>query len=400
MELTPKQQTVELIRKAERLLLLARPSSDGDALGSLVGLGMVLKKLGKEVALVSPDPVPDHLAFLPQTADVSREFAGTRDLVIAVDLTRAPVERVSYRKDPSQKTLEILLTPKSGVLAEEAVAVKQSGFRFDAVIILDTPDLEQLGGIYDEHTQLFFETPIVNIDHHPSNDYFGKVNWVDLTATATAEILVSLTESLAATPGGDARGQALATNEPLWDPDIATALLTGLLWDTQSFQSETTTPKSLTVAAQLIALGARQQEIVKSLFKTRPLSTLRLWGTVLSNLEVDRDHRFVWAAVGGSDLTKAGAQSNEIGGLMDELIKNAPGQELAVIFVEEAPDKTAVLLHALSRKVQLAELARTLGGAGGSNRTLLTLPTPLTAARDDVLSKIRTYQQTHVTTGT
>jgi len=195
MELTPKQQTIELIRKAERVLLIARPSVDGDALGSLAGLGLVLAKLGKEVALVSPDPVPGNLLFLPKIQEVKREFAGTRDLRIAIDLSKGSVEKLSYRRDPDRRTLEILVTPKTGVIPLDAVELAHSGFRFDLVIILDTPDLEQLGSIYDEHTQLFFETPIVNIDHHASNDYFGKVNWVDLTATSTAEILVSLIES-------------------------------------------------------------------------------------------------------------------------------------------------------------------------------------------------------------
>ena len=386
MELTPKQQTIELIRKAERVLLIARPSVDGDALGSLAGLGLVLAKLGKEVALVSPDPVPGNLLFLPKVQEVKREFAGTRDLRIAIDLSKGSVEKLSYRRDPDRRTLEILVTPKTGVIPLDAVELAHSGFRFDLVIILDTPDLEQLGSIYDEHTQLFFETPIVNIDHHASNDYFGKVNWVDLTATSTAEILVSLIESF-------------STGQPLWDAEIATALLTGLIWDTQSFQSETTSPKSLTVAAQLIALGARQQEIVKSLFKTRPLSTLKLWGMILASLQVDETHRFVWAQVTKEELEQAGAKSQEVGGLMDEFVRNAPGQDLAVILIEERVDKVVVLLHGLAKHMNVAELAKTLGGGGGSVRSIVTVDGPLPKAREKILDAIRAFQRTGVATG-
>src|SRR3990172_3841944 len=99
MELTPKQQTVELIRQADRLLLIARPSADGDAMGSLVGLGLALKKLGKDVAMVTTEPVPSHLAFLPGITDVSTEFSSSRDLAVSLDLAKTPVEKVSYRKD-------------------------------------------------------------------------------------------------------------------------------------------------------------------------------------------------------------------------------------------------------------------------------------------------------------
>jgi phosphoesterase RecJ-like protein len=380
MELTPKQQTIELIRQAQRLLLITRPGMDGDALGSLVGLGGVLAKLGKEVALLSPDPVPANLSFLPLLDRVQHQFTGARDLKVSLDLTKAAVEKVSYRKSEEEKTLDILITPKSGIIPEQAVSVAQSSFRFDAIVILDTPDLEQLAAMYDEHTKLFFEVPIVNIDHHAGNDYFGKINWVDLTATSTAEILVSLTEAL----GG---GQSL------WDADVATALLAGLIWDTQSFQSENTTPKSLTVAAQLIALGARQQDIVRSLFKTKPLSTLRLWGTVLSGLQVDDDHGFVWAEVTAAELASTGAKPHEIGGLMDELIKNATGKDLVVIIMEETPGTIAVLLHALQKQVDLPELARRLGGNGGTHRILVTLHEPREAARERVLRTIRQFQR-------
>ncbi len=381
MELTPKQQSVELIRKASRLLLIARPSGNGDALGSLIGLGLALEKLGKEVVLFSPDPIPDSLQFLPQVDRVQHELAETRDLKISIDTKSCPIEKLGYRKDQNTGKLDILVTPQAGTIAPESIVITQNSFRFDLIVILDTPDLEQLGSLYDQHTQLFFETPSVSIDHHASNDYFGKVNWVDLTAAATSEILVSLIESL-------------AQNNPLWDPDIATSLLTGLIWDTQSFQSESTTPKSLTVAAQLIALGGRQQEIIRSIFKTRPLSTLKLWGLILSGLRVDEDHRFVWAEVRADDLARTGAQSNEVGGLMDELVKNASGQDLAAILVEETNNKVSVLLHALQKHISVDGLAKKLGGAGGSNRALLNnIDGPWESARTRILTTIRSFQQ-------
>ena len=75
-----------------------------------------------------------------------------------------------------------------------------------------------------------------------------------MTAASTAEILVGIIEAL---------------GQNLLDDDVATCLLTGMIADTGSFQHPNTTPKALTVAAQMVGFGARQQEIIKHLFKTK-----------------------------------------------------------------------------------------------------------------------------------
>jgi phosphoesterase RecJ-like protein len=203
----------------------------------------------------------------------------------------------------------------------------------------------------DDNPNLLYEVPVVNIDHHPGNTNFGKVNIVDLTASATAEIMVSLIETI----GKDMPG--------IIDADIATCLLTGLIYDTSSFQNSNTTPKSLTVAAQLIAAGAHQQEIIKNLFKTRRLSTLRLWGRALSYIKEDTQLRFAWSSLTKADFTAAQASPDEASGVIDELMKSADGMDFVLLLSERGGD-----LHGSFRSVNptvdVARLARLLGGGG------------------------------------
>ncbi|HLC44069.1 MAG TPA: DHHA1 domain-containing protein, partial [Patescibacteria group bacterium] len=197
---------------------------------------------------------------------------------------------------------------------------------------------------------VFYEVPVVNIDHHAGNDQFGKINWVDITATSTSEILVSVLEAL--------------TGDPKFiDEDIATALLTGIITDTNSFQNNNTTPKSLTVAAQLVAFGGRQQDIIKYIYKTKPLSTLRLWGRALSNLRDERADRFVWTQLYKKDYLEVGAAETESSGVIDELLKTAAGVDFALLLSEKNGEVHGSL-RATNKNVDVSAIAKLFNGGG------------------------------------
>jgi phosphoesterase RecJ-like protein len=377
MELTPKQQTVELLRASKRILLLTRPQPNGDAIGSVCALALTLMKRGKEVALVCPDPVPKALQFLPATSGIKQEIPGSVELVITVSPNHK-VEKVAYRRR-DDGALEVVLTPKGDPIPKDALEILEGKPSFDAVVVLDTTDLEFLSRIFNTDAKIFLETPVINIDHQPGNDYFGKINWVDLSATSTSEMLVSLIE-------------ALAEDEPLFDKDIATCLLAGILSDTNSFQSESTTPKSLTVAAQMIALGASKDDIVKYLFKTRSYSTLKVWGHILSNLVEEKEARLIWAEVPTSTLEETEAEVSDIPQVLDEFLKNAPETELAVVFVAHDEGVTTYV-RALKPQVDTRALALQLKAqSSGPTISLNVADRALSDVKDATLAEIRAFQ--------
>jgi phosphoesterase RecJ-like protein len=235
-----------------------------------------------------------------------------------------------------------------------------------------------LGSLYDDNAEIFYETPVLNIDHHASNDYFGKVNLVEITATSTCEILVSIIESL---------GQ----EKSLLDEDVATALLTGITTDTGSFQNSNTTPKSFTVAAQLVAAGGRQQEIIKYVYKTKPLSTLRLWGRILAQIREDKEHKFVWSLVSLRDLEQTAAAESEIGGAIDELLTSAPEAEI-ILLLSEREDGIHGSIRTI-KGIDAAEIAGYFGGGGHPGAAAFQMTDiGLATAEREVISKIREYQ--------
>lgn len=376
MELSPKQQAVSRIKDAKKILILTHKDPDGDALGSSLALLSFFKNTGREAIAVCNEPTPQVFSFLPNIAEVSRDFAGVRDFVISLDTSAIKADKIMYKV--ADNKLNIIISPKSGVFANEMVSFPEGGFNFDLIIVLDSPDLERLGTPYEKNPDLFYEVPVINIDHHSGNDYFGQVNLVEVTATSTAEILVSLLE-------------ALSPEKSPFDENIATLLLTGIITDTGSFQNTNTTPKSLTVAAQLVAAGAKRDEIIKSIYKTRPLSTLRLWGRALANIHDEKSYGFVWSAIFAKDFTEIGASEDEAGGVIDELLKTVSGVKFVLLLSE----KGGVLngsLRSVEKGVDVLSIAKLFNGGGhpqaaGFEITGMTLQD----GSSSIIQKIREY---------
>ena len=136
-----KEAVVRFIRDARRVIVITHVAPDGDAIGSLLGLGWALRWLGKEYTLACADPVPRRFTYLP---------------------------------------------------GSEAIVTGPQG-KYDLVISLDCADLERLGTAYDESLA---GLPVINVDHHVTNTHFGTVNWVDTEAASAAEMVLELVESL------------------------------------------------------------------------------------------------------------------------------------------------------------------------------------------------------------
>lgn len=348
MELSPKQQVIERVREAEKILITTHKNPDGDAIGATLALLLFLKKIGKKVTAVTEDPAPDVFNYLPSFNEVSQNFSGTRDFVISVDVSKTKADKIMYKVQDNK--LNIIISPKNGQFTESSVSFPPGGFNQDLIIVLDSPDLERMGVIYDKNPDIFFETPVINIDHHAGNDHFGQVNLVDLTATSTSEILVSILE-------------ALSPEKSPFDEDISTCLLTGIITDTGSFQNANTTPKSLTVSAQMVAAGARRDEIIKRVYKTRSLSTLRLWGRALVNIHDEKADGFVWSSLSKKDFLQVSANENESGGVIDELLKTVSGAQFVLLLSEKAGGVSGSL-RAVEKGMDVSKIAKIFGGGG------------------------------------
>lgn len=380
MELSAKQQIVELVKASKRVLLLTHVGPDGDSLGSILALKLALTKLGKEPIAYLQDESPQSFSFMPKINELKSEINSNKDFIITIDTAKTKVGKLSYKNVASDNKLNVILSPKAGNFTIDDVSVGYSQHKFDLVFVLDSPTLERVGSFYEENPDLFYEVPVINIDHHSGNDYFGKINWVELTATSTSEILVALLESL-------------GRDKSIFDADIATCLLTGIITDTGSFQHNNTTPKSLTIAAQLVAAGAKQQDIIRSVYKTKSLSTLKLWGKILSSIKEEKEYSFVYSTVSRDDFMLFGAKESESSGVLDELLKTAPNIDFAMILVEKQNNLHGSL-RGTKPGVNVAEIAKLFGGGGHELAAAFSLAnTKLLESESMVINKIKEYQK-------
>ncbi|TSC92195.1 MAG: Uncharacterized protein CEN92_69 [Candidatus Berkelbacteria bacterium Licking1014_96] len=348
MDLTPKQQATAAIKEAKRILIVSHSEPDGDALGSLLALSAVLKKTGKEVISVISGPIPKIFNFLPNVETIKDELDGSKDFIIFLREERAKVARLSYKLE--NERLKIVISPKEGNFSPEDVNFAYGHFNYDLIMVLDSDTLERLGAIYRENTEMFYKTDLINLDHHLGNAYFGKINWIEENASSVCEILVSLVEALESEHG------------KIMDGEIATALLLGIMTDTNLFQNQATTSKSLTVAAQLIAAGADRDLIAKKVFQTHSYSTLKIWGKILSKLDSYPAMGLVWSEVSKQDLDLTGADEGALTAALNDLLYTTEGAKIVILF-SEANNATKVSLRSIEG-FDVASIAQEFGGGG------------------------------------
>lgn len=346
MELSPKQQINELIKNNQNILIVSHKKLGGDALGAMLALEKVLAKLEKNVSIISSENIDKLYDYLPGLDKIKSDILGTRDLIIRLDTDKTPLEKLSYNQE--ERFVNVVISPKKGKINQSDIEFIQGNFKFDLIFVLDTPDVEKIDKVYDQETELFFETPIINIDHHAGNEYFGTVNLVDLTATSTCEILVSVIESF-------------GTGH--FDEDVATCLLTGIIADTESYKNINTTPKSLTISAQMLAAGARQQEIISNLYKTQTFDSLKLWGKILSKLEYNQDLKTAISTLSRDDLNQKQINFYDVRVILENSLAQIPNSEIVLVLAEIEPNKIQGLLKSFS-SLDALKITSNLGGTG------------------------------------
>ncbi len=344
------EQITNLIEKSQKILILTHARADCDGLGSALSAYLVLKEMGKDVTVSTNDPAPENLMFLPSINIVRNSVSDSNKFVISVDASRVKLDKIEV--DEQGDKVNIVITPADGILTQADVTFPTGADKYDLIMVLDTGNLEHLGPLYDKNVELFYETPVINIDHHASNTEFGQINLVDVTASSATEILFEYLEWLE-----NKKKKKMITE------DVATLLLGGIITDTGSFQHANTSPRALDTSAKLLDLGARQQEIIKHIFKTKKLSTLKLWGIILSKVQVDPVHRMVWSTISKDDLQEADADPSETEGIIDDLLTNAPGAEI-IFLIKQNPDLVSISMRSTNNQADVGKFSADNGGGG------------------------------------
>ncbi|MDO8593151.1 MAG: DHH family phosphoesterase [bacterium] len=371
--LTQEQQIFEQIKKASHILITFKKTWNGDAVASALALFLFLKKLNKNVDVAAEKFNLDRLyAFLPGFAEIKHSLDNLRKFIISLDLTNTKVSQIKYKQEENK--LNFIITPQGGSFSQADISSGASGFKYDLIIVVGTSDLESLGKIYDLDSEFFYQTPIINLDHNAANEAFGQINFTELTAVSTTEIIFSLFESY---------------SRDLIDEDIATCLLTGMITATKSFKTNNVTPRSLLTASQLMTLGGRREEIVNQLYRSKSLNVLKLWGRVLARLSSSLDNKLVWSTLSASDFLKTNAAEKDLTDVIDELIVSIPqAKVIAIIYENETPEKTTSLLLYAINNIDALGLIKEFAPSGGKGLAQAIIKAPIAEAEKTVITAI------------
>jgi bifunctional oligoribonuclease and PAP phosphatase NrnA len=315
------------LRDANDVFLFTHEFADGDALGSLVALTLYLQSMGKSV----------H-AFVPGKIQSAYRFLGTDELLNTISLDQA-LDRVRSRRV--------------------------------TCLSADAADVDRLG----EWKLLFLSgARRLVIDHHDTNEGFGDVSAVDGSASSCCEVLLDLFNMV---------------NPGLIDARIASALYTGLVADTGSFQYANTGALSLVHGAQLIELGASPDAISRSIYESRPYGSLRLMAASVSASRLMYGGQVVVSYVTRSMLEESGAIDEDTEGITDELRRTAGTS--AVILLREAADGSVKVSLRGKYGFDVKRIAAKFGGGGHLLAAGCTIRSGLGEAEALVLAELDRY---------
>ena len=235
----------------------------------------------------------------------------------------------------------------------------------DLFIALDCGDKERLG----QAAVLFDKVPNICIDHHISNTYFAHLNYVDSKASSTAEIIYQLLDGY----------------WPL-DSNIASALYTGILFDTGCFKHDSTTPRTMEIVAKLMTYHVPFTKIQEKLFYTHTFAEVRMMGKVLERANLVFDNKVAYSYITLEEVRSYGGTTKELDHIVSEL-KTIKGTDIAVFFYEKEPNVIKTSLRA-DNDSDVCQIALAFGGGGHIKAAGCTILDTMENAIAQVLKEI------------
>jgi phosphoesterase RecJ-like protein len=282
------------IRRYQKFLVTTHHNPDADALSSALAMAIFLKGLGKKVHVLNEDECPQWLEFLPGTSMFKKASA---------------VSKLDY----------------------------------DAAIVLDCGDLERVGGVGKFIRE---GKPLVNIDHHMTNDKFGSINVVCPNASSTCEMIFDLLK---------------VAKYPL-NKNLALLLYAGIMTDTGSFRYENTSAYSHEVVEKLMAFKFSAARMYERLYVGIPVADMKLFTDVIHKAQLSDGNR-VYCVSLPKTVVERFSKSFDLKEKLFNFLRSIEGIEVVVILTELNPQEVRVNLRS-QNSFDVARLAQQFDGGG------------------------------------
>lgn len=250
------------------------------------------------------------------------------------------------KKAYPEAKVEVLLEPPSDVFScikdfnKIHTDLKTEVEVFDVFIALDTVK-ERMG---DAEKYFDHAVKTINIDHHISNSGCGDINYLDVKASSTSELVFDIME------------------ESMIDVEIAKAIYIGIIHDTGVFRYSNTAPKTMTIAAKLISYGFDFSELIDKTFYEKTYVQTLLLGRALLESILFLNGRCMVSGISQKTLTFYNADSRDLEGIVSQL-NQTKGVECTIFMCQTGVQEYKVSLRSKGM-VDVAKIAVYFGGGG------------------------------------
>ena len=313
------EEAIAFIKGYSSFLIVSHVNPDGDAISSSATVAWLLEKMGKQAIIINESELPKRLDYLYRYHTIL------------------------------QYNPELTL-------------------QFDAVIAVDCADDLRMGKVVELFDE---ETAILNIDHHATNNMFGRVNIVNAEAAATVQILYDLIKTVNLT----------------LDVECGTALYTGLITDTGGFRYSNTSSDVMKMASDLLAIGVSGHQLADTLLEKMTIGKLKLLKLALSRITFSDDEKIGWIHIQKDDLIHCGAEPEDMEGIVNYVL-NVDGVEVGFLLKETKTGAYKASLRSAG-KVDVAKVCQTFGGGGHVRAAGCTLSNAVEESIEQLVSEIR-----------
>jgi hypothetical protein len=254
MDTNPKQQVIDRLKQANNVLVTVSKNPSVDQLAACIGISLALNKLGKHATAVYSGETPSTIEFLKPEETIEKNTDSLRDFIISLD--KAKADKLRYKVE--DQVVRIFITPYKTSITDQDLDFSQGDFNVDVVLAIGVHAQEDLDQAITAHGRILHDATVVTANTTNGGE-LGAINWVEPKASSLAEMAV---------------GIAIGLGKDLLDEQISTALLTGIVAETERFRNEKTSADTMNVSALLMTAGANQQLVATKLQETPEISEL------------------------------------------------------------------------------------------------------------------------------
>ena len=238
-------QVVDKLKDANNVLVTISTNPTVDQFAACIGLTLVLNKIGKHANAVFSGKAPSTLDFLKPEKTLEQNTDSLRDFIIALDKSKADKLRYKVEDD----VVKIFITPYKTSISEKDLEFSQGDFNVDVVFALGVKDKDHIDSAILAHGRILHDAAVIALSTSEKSK-LGSINWTDPRASSLCEMVADVASEL---------------DNKIFDSQIATALLTGIVAETDRYSNDKAAPHTMSVAGLLMAAGASTQLVSSKL---------------------------------------------------------------------------------------------------------------------------------------